>query len=70
MNKHIKQLLATVTVILVTVMSLLVILLIFGMINRELFILMSVKMLISLVVLTAASAVILHVTGLDKRRWR
>ena len=70
MNKHVKQLLATVTVILVVVMSLLVILLIFGMIDRELFILMSVKMLGTLVVLTAASAVILHVTGLDKkRRW-
>lgn len=70
MNKHVKQLLATVTVILVVVMSLLVILLIFGMIDRELFILMSVKMLGALVVLTAASAVILHVTGLDKkRRW-
>jgi hypothetical protein len=70
MNKHVKQLLATVTVILVVVMSLLVILLIFGMIDRELFILMSLKMLGTLVVLTAASAVILHVTGLDKRRWR
>ncbi len=70
MNKHVKQLLATVTVILVVVMSLLAILLIFGMIDRELFILMSLKMLGTLVVLTAASAVILHVTGLDKRRWR
>jgi hypothetical protein len=70
MNKHVKQLLATVTVILVVVMSLLVILLIFGMIDRELFILMSLKMLGTLAVLTAASAVILHVTGLDKRRWR
>lgn len=66
--KHLKQLLYSVFVILIVMMALLVTLLILGLIDRALFIQMSLKMTMVLIVLTAASALIIRVIGVDKKR--
>lgn len=66
MKKHSKKLLSSSLVILITVMSALVIMLMFGLIDRGLFITMSVKMLVALLALTAAGVVVITLAVEDK----